>query len=86
MICSPRTSLRWTSQLVTVLALASCTESSSVAYEVPAPPVEAPLAAEVNPFIGEGNLNDQPLAVPARSHNAITDGGTLRLRMTAPPI
>ena len=52
MICSPRTSLRWTSQLVTVLALASCTESSSVAYEVPAPPVEAPLAAEVNPFIG----------------------------------
>jgi len=66
--------------------LASCTESSSVAYEVPAPPVEAPLAAEVNPFIGEGNLNDQPLAVPALSHDVVTGGGTLRLRMTAPPI
>jgi predicted alpha-1,2-mannosidase len=32
--------------------LVSCTESSSVRYEVPAPPSEAPLAAEVNPFIG----------------------------------
>jgi len=52
MVCSPRTSLLYTAQLVTLLALASCTESSSVAYEVPAPPVEAPLAAEVNPFIG----------------------------------
>jgi hypothetical protein len=75
--------------------LASCTESSSVAYEVPAPPSEAPLAAEVNPFmplaaevnpfIGEAHLDDQPLAVPVLSHDAITGGGTLRLLMTATP-
>ena len=42
-------------QIVRVLGislLASCTGSSSVRYEVPAPPAEAPLAGEVNPFIG----------------------------------
>lgn len=33
-------------------ALASCTESAGVSYVVPMPPAEAPLAAEVNPFIG----------------------------------
>ena len=38
--------------LVAFLMLASCTESTSIAYEVPPPPVDAPLAAEVNPFIG----------------------------------
>ena len=85
MVCSPRALLLCTAQLVTVLALASCTESSSVAYEVPAPPSEAPLAAEVNPFIGEAHLDDQPLAVPVLSHDAITGGGTLRLLMTATP-
>jgi predicted alpha-1,2-mannosidase len=37
---------------VAILVLASCTESSNVTYEVPAPPAAAPLAAEVNPFIG----------------------------------
>jgi hypothetical protein len=52
---------------------------------VPAPPSEAPLAAEVNPFIGEAHLDDQPLAVPVLSHDAITGGGTLRLLMTATP-
>jgi len=39
-------------QLVALVVLGSCTESSSVAYEVPWPPAQAPLAAEVNPFIG----------------------------------
>jgi putative alpha-1,2-mannosidase len=36
-------------------------------------------------FAGEANLNDQPLTVPVLSHDAVTDGGTLRLRMTATP-
>jgi predicted alpha-1,2-mannosidase len=37
---------------VAILVLASCTGSSNATYEVPAPPAAAPLAAEVNPFIG----------------------------------
>jgi putative alpha-1,2-mannosidase len=36
-------------------------------------------------FIGEAHLDDQPLAVPVLSHDAITGGGTLRLLMTATP-
>ena len=39
-------------RFVALLGLASCTESSSVLYKVPAPPAEAPLAADVDPFIG----------------------------------
>jgi predicted alpha-1,2-mannosidase len=42
-------------QIVRVLGislLVGCTGSSGVQYEVPAPPAEAPLAGEVNPFIG----------------------------------
>ncbi|UCH30768.1 MAG: GH92 family glycosyl hydrolase [Myxococcales bacterium] len=34
------------------LSLGACTDSGGHAYEVPSPPVDAPLAAEVNPFIG----------------------------------
>src|SRR5210317_1530446 len=52
MVCRARTWSRRAARLFVVLVLASCTESSSVGYEVPLPPVEAPLAAEVNPFIG----------------------------------
>ena len=37
--------------LAASLLLGSCASSPS-AYEVPAPPANAPLAAEVNPFIG----------------------------------
>lgn len=38
--------------VIALLASVSCTESSDVSYAVPTPPAEAPLAAEVNPFIG----------------------------------
>jgi putative alpha-1,2-mannosidase len=38
-----------------------------------------------NVFIGEANLDGQPLVVPALSHDAITGGGVLRLQMTATP-
>ena len=188
MVCGAQTWSLRVAQLFVVLVLASCTESSSVAYEVPMPPAEAPLAAEVNPFIGtagdgqtfpgaehetqrqarlamegffgggpdglpgnddagalsawfvfsamgfypvtpgipeyrlgsplfervtihlseahhdgesfiiealdnapqnvfigEANLNDHPLAVPVLPHDAITDGGSLRLQMIATP-
>jgi predicted alpha-1,2-mannosidase len=37
---------------IALFTLASCTASSSVSYVAPAPPAGAPLAAEVNPFIG----------------------------------
>lgn len=42
------------SSLVALLLLASssCSEPSSVEYRAPSPPLGAPLAAEVNPFIG----------------------------------
>jgi predicted alpha-1,2-mannosidase len=50
-LCFSAPSLR-VAQLVAFVTLASCTESTSVAYEVPSPPAEAPLAAAVNPFIG----------------------------------
>ena len=52
MVCGTRPWSLRAAQLFVVLVLASCTESTSVAYEVPMPPAEAPLAAEVNPFIG----------------------------------
>jgi len=38
--------------LVLTLVWASCNEAGGRRYEVPAPPAEAPLAGEVNPFIG----------------------------------
>ena len=38
--------------LFALAAVVSCTGSSALRYEVPTPPAEAPLAAEVNPFIG----------------------------------
>jgi predicted alpha-1,2-mannosidase len=37
---------------IALFTFASCTASSSVSYVAPAPPEGAPLAAEVNPFIG----------------------------------
>ncbi|MBW2161990.1 MAG: glycoside hydrolase family 92 protein, partial [Deltaproteobacteria bacterium] len=36
-------------------------------------------------FIGEANLNGQPLAAPVIPHAAITGGGALRLQMAATP-
>jgi predicted alpha-1,2-mannosidase len=39
-------------QIVASIVLTSCTGSSSVVHEVPLPPAEAPLAGEVDPFIG----------------------------------
>jgi predicted alpha-1,2-mannosidase len=43
---------RRVAQLAASLVLVSCTEASGVRYEVPALPSEAPLAGEVDPFIG----------------------------------
>lgn len=37
---------------VTLSLCAGCAESGRTQYEVPSPPVGAPLAAEVDPFIG----------------------------------
>ena len=53
---SPRLpSSRLTIVLVTAsVLLAACNEPTPSRYEVPVPPSDAPLAAEVNPFIGTG--------------------------------
>jgi len=52
MACRVRTASLRIVQLVALAVLTSCTGSTSVAYEVPSPPAEAPLAGEVDPFIG----------------------------------
>ena len=47
--------------------------------------IEAVDNAAESIFIGEANLNGQPLAAPVIPHAAITGGGALRLQMTATP-
>lgn len=60
-----RAAIRWASGFVVALfACASCGESHGNGFRRPIPPVEAPLAAEVNPFIGtEGDGQTFPGAL-----------------------
>jgi putative alpha-1,2-mannosidase len=38
-----------------------------------------------NIFVGEASLDGRSLSAPVLSHEAITEGGALRLQMTATP-
>lgn len=47
--------------------------------------IEAPGNRDETFYVREALLNDEPVASPALSHDAITSGGTLRLQMSATP-
>lgn len=75
-----RSSSKHIAPLLAISFLAGCTASTSARYEVPSPPPEAPLAGEVDPFIGTaadgqtfpGAVTPWGMASPS-PHTTLTD-------------